>query len=184
MGIKELRAQTGLSQSKFANLFDIPVATLKDWEQGRRKPPIYGVNMIKTILEYRGMIIGEDYIVACENRRKCKGRIRRMKKILWLSRHQMTEEQINELMKIYGDIIVLQDSKQINNVEELLQDIESMDVLAVVLPIEMVGELLKITDKPIIYAENKRVFDENGKVAFSFGGWRQYVRVDIETKAL
>lgn len=30
MGIKELRAQTGLSQSKFANLFDIPVATLQD----------------------------------------------------------------------------------------------------------------------------------------------------------
>lgn len=107
-----------------------------------------------------------------------------MKKILWLSRHQMTEEQINELIKIYGDVIIFNDSRQINNVEELLQDIESMDVLAVVLPIEMVGELLKITDKPIIYAENKRVFDENGKVAFSFGGWRQYVRVDIETKAL
>lgn len=107
-----------------------------------------------------------------------------MKKILWLSRHQMTEEQINELIKIYGDVIIIQDNKQINNVEELLQDIESMDVLAVVLPIEMVGELLKITDKPVIYAENKRVFDEDGKVAFSFGGWRQYVKVQIETKAL
>lgn len=33
MSIKELHLQTGLSQSKFANMFDVPVATLKDWEQ-------------------------------------------------------------------------------------------------------------------------------------------------------
>ncbi len=56
MSIREMRFQTGLSQRKFANMFDIPVATLKDWEQGRRTPPIYVVNMIKTILEFRRMI--------------------------------------------------------------------------------------------------------------------------------
>ena len=32
MEVKELRIQTGLSQSKFAKMFDVPVATLKDWE--------------------------------------------------------------------------------------------------------------------------------------------------------
>lgn len=32
MEVRELRLQTGLSQSKFAKMFDIPVATLKDWE--------------------------------------------------------------------------------------------------------------------------------------------------------
>ena len=41
MGIKELRGINGLSQSKFAKLFDIPLSTLKDWEQGRRTPPQY-----------------------------------------------------------------------------------------------------------------------------------------------
>ena len=51
MSIKELRSQTGLSQSKFAAMFDIPVSTLKDWEQERRTPPAYVVNMIKKILE-------------------------------------------------------------------------------------------------------------------------------------
>lgn len=70
MSIKELRSLTGLSQSKFAVMFDIPVPTLKDWELGRRKPPAYVVNMMKTILELRGVITEESYITACENRRK------------------------------------------------------------------------------------------------------------------
>lgn len=70
MRIRELRLQTGLSQSKFAKMFDIPVATLKDWEQERRNPPIYVINMIRTILEYKGMLINENYIIACDKRRK------------------------------------------------------------------------------------------------------------------
>lgn len=69
MGIKELRIYTGLSQSKFAQMFDIPVATLKDWEQGRRNPPGYVVNMMKTILEYRGLFKDSAYLEACEQRR-------------------------------------------------------------------------------------------------------------------
>lgn len=70
MGIKELRVFTGLSQSKFAKMFDIPVSTLKDWEQERRTPPGYVVNMIKTILEYRGLFNDTAYLEACEQRRK------------------------------------------------------------------------------------------------------------------
>lgn len=70
MSIKELRLQTGLSQSKFARMFDVPVATLKDWEQERRNPPSYVVTMMKTILEYKGMLVEETYIEACEMRRK------------------------------------------------------------------------------------------------------------------
>lgn len=56
-----MRAQTGLSQTKFAALFGIPVATLKDWEQGRRKPPEYVVTMIQTILEFKKMNYTLDY---------------------------------------------------------------------------------------------------------------------------
>ena len=75
LDIKELRFQTGLSQSKFAAMFDIPTSTLRDWEQGRRTPPVYVVNMIKTILELQGLIVSDDYIVACEKRRKSVERV-------------------------------------------------------------------------------------------------------------
>ena len=70
MEVKELRLQTGLSQSKFAKMFDVPVATLKDWEQERRNPPVYVINMMKTILQYKGMLISPDYVEACDARRK------------------------------------------------------------------------------------------------------------------
>lgn len=70
MEVKELRMQTGLSQSKFAKMFDVPVATLKDWEQERRNPPAYVINMMRTILEYRGMLIHPSFVEACDARRK------------------------------------------------------------------------------------------------------------------
>lgn len=35
---RQARAGTGLSQSAFAERYGIPVASLRDWEQGRRKP--------------------------------------------------------------------------------------------------------------------------------------------------
>jgi len=36
---RQARAQTGLSQAKFAQIIATPVATLRDWEQGRFAPP-------------------------------------------------------------------------------------------------------------------------------------------------
>lgn len=36
--VKRIREQYGLSQDKFAALMGISVATLRNWEQGRRKP--------------------------------------------------------------------------------------------------------------------------------------------------
>lgn len=36
--VRKIREQYGLSQDKFATLMGIRVATLRNWEQGRRKP--------------------------------------------------------------------------------------------------------------------------------------------------
>ncbi len=36
--VKTVRAATKLSQTKFANMIDVPVGTLRNWEQGRRDP--------------------------------------------------------------------------------------------------------------------------------------------------
>ena len=51
MKIKELRAQTGLSQSKFAAMFDISVRTLQAWEQDQSAPPQYVITMIQRLLK-------------------------------------------------------------------------------------------------------------------------------------
>lgn len=36
--IKEYRQAAGLTQQQFAELFDIPIDTVKAWDCGRRKP--------------------------------------------------------------------------------------------------------------------------------------------------
>lgn len=36
--VREIRKATGLSQARFAEMIDVQVATLRNWEQGRREP--------------------------------------------------------------------------------------------------------------------------------------------------
>lgn len=38
INIKQLRTRIGMTQADFANRFGFPIATLRDWEQYRRKP--------------------------------------------------------------------------------------------------------------------------------------------------
>ncbi len=36
--VRSIRKSTGLSQARFAEMIDVQVATLRNWEQGRREP--------------------------------------------------------------------------------------------------------------------------------------------------
>lgn len=47
MKIREIRALTGLSQAKFCKKYHIPLNTLTRWEQGKREPPDYVVELLK-----------------------------------------------------------------------------------------------------------------------------------------
>jgi putative transcriptional regulator len=38
LSVKEIRKSTGLSQVRFAEMIDVQIATLRNWEQGRRVP--------------------------------------------------------------------------------------------------------------------------------------------------
>lgn len=60
MDIKDIRQTTGLSQSKFAEHFGIPVRTLQQWEQGKSSPPDYVANMMAYILELEYKLNGHN----------------------------------------------------------------------------------------------------------------------------
>lgn len=45
------REKTGLSQPKFAELIDTPVATVRDWEQGRFTPPGAALTLFRLIVK-------------------------------------------------------------------------------------------------------------------------------------
>lgn len=51
--IKDLRKEMGLSQSKFAEYFDIPLKSVQNWEIERSHPPAYVPRLIRRILDYR-----------------------------------------------------------------------------------------------------------------------------------
>ena len=47
--LRQARARTGLSQAEFATRIATPVATLRDWEQGRFTPPAGVLCLLKLI---------------------------------------------------------------------------------------------------------------------------------------
>lgn len=47
MTIREIRALTGLSQVKFCEKYHIPLNTFARWEQGKREPPGYLVELLE-----------------------------------------------------------------------------------------------------------------------------------------
>ncbi len=51
MMIKEARKKAGLTQLEFSKVFEIPVDTVKNWDAGRRNPPVWAEKLIIEKLE-------------------------------------------------------------------------------------------------------------------------------------
>jgi putative transcriptional regulator len=56
--VRSARVKTGLSQQAFADIIKTPVATLRDWEQGRFSPP-GGVLCLLTIILNHPELVSE-----------------------------------------------------------------------------------------------------------------------------
>ena len=52
VSIKDLRNATGLSQTKFADAYHIPVKNIQNWEQGARKPPSYVIYLLFRCIQF------------------------------------------------------------------------------------------------------------------------------------
>lgn len=105
-----------------------------------------------------------------------------MKKVLWFSRHEMAPEQVAALGE---DIEIIQINKNITSAFELKEEIEAADIIAIVAPINLQQQFLKIAgNKPVIMAVNDRVFvpDPDGgesKVAFQFVKWERLIKIEV-----
>ena len=47
--VKEIRESTGMSQKAFAELYGIPLSTLRNWEQGIRKPDGAATTLLRLV---------------------------------------------------------------------------------------------------------------------------------------
>ncbi len=54
--LRSIRTTAGYSQKELANFFDIPVGTLRNWEQGIASPPDYVFNLICNNIRRNKMI--------------------------------------------------------------------------------------------------------------------------------
>ena len=104
-----------------------------------------------------------------------------MKKVLWFSRHTMTDEQLKAL----GDVEINQINRSINSAYELEDEIKAADIVAIVAPINLQQQFLKLAaGKPVIMAVNDRVLvpqpDGEDKVEFHFVKWEQLDEIIIK----
>ena len=58
MSIKGLRQAAGMTQKAFGEYLSIPKRTIEDWENERRVPPAYVVELIEYKLRHEGKIQG------------------------------------------------------------------------------------------------------------------------------
>lgn len=115
-----------------------------------------------------------------------------MKKVLWLSRHKMTEDQLNGLHNVAGteDLVIDHCNTTVTCAQQVAELGKDCDILAVVLPIQMISDLYGLVgkEKLICSAKTKRVFTTNKgedpsktKATFVFAGWDVYDYICVES---
>ncbi len=119
-----------------------------------------------------------------------------MKKVLWISRHCMTKEQIEDLNRIAGENVEIIPWKEtVHSVLELKPSIEEIDMIAAVLPLDLLAKLLEICDgKMVLQSVADRI--PSGKLCTLVGGmveqefefrhkyWQQIIKISVEVKRL
>jgi len=119
-------------------------------------------------------------------------------KLFWLSRHDMTVAQLDDLKRIYGaDLEVVCHKDTVASAKDVVALAGDADVLAVVLPPAMLADLTNphVNTKPVIRAVANRVPTgntvinpatgrEEAEFRFEHDHWEQVLRIVVETKRL
>lgn len=119
------------------------------------------------------------------------------KRILWFSRHNMTDAQIDDLKRIFGEIEIHHVSTNASSFRDVLEAGKDDDVLAVVLPPALLADLTnpRNNTKPVIRAIANRVATgkqvvnpATGKLEDEFkfvhAGWERVLKIEAVTERL
>lgn len=115
------------------------------------------------------------------------------KKILWLSRHDMSAKQYEELETAFGEITVIQHRNEVKNADEILSIGEGCDVYAVILPPRILQELFqkskfqKSNVRIIRPVMNRGIIETTRcgpQVTLTHDYWERIVEMNIVTEKL
>lgn len=111
-------------------------------------------------------------------------------RILWFSRHDLTDEQRADLYRIYGEggnnlIQIEQHSATIQRPLEI-PNLMDYDVWAIVAPIGLQQQFKQLAgDRPVIICEFERILlPDGGKVEFKFAGWFEIEKIEVIKRRL
>lgn len=121
-----------------------------------------------------------------------------VKSVLWFSRHNMTDDQINDLKRIFGsDITIHHVPANASSFRDVLEAGKDDDVLAVVLPPALLADITnpRNNTKPVIRAIANRVATgkqvvnpATGKLEDEFkfvhAGWERVLKIEVVTERL
>jgi len=109
----------------------------------------------------------------------------------------MTEEQLADLKRIYGEIEVKSFDKSVSGWKDVCEAGKDCDVLAVVLPPAILADLTNPRNnlKPVIRARANRVptgntvinpatGKEEAEYKFEHAGWERVVKIEVIVEAL
>ena len=102
------------------------------------------------------------------------------KTVLWVSRHQMTPDQAAAL-GIDENTKIVQIDKTLKNMYEIQDEIKNADVVAVVAPVGLQQQALKIAEgRPVVTAVSDRIPQPDGSYKFQFNHWDKINSITID----
>lgn len=119
-----------------------------------------------------------------------------MKRVLWISRHPMTQAQLTDLERaMSGPVRLVAWTDTVENVEDLLPALEEVDAAAAVLPTELLARLLELAgEKPVLLAQAGRIFTgrwltrpdgrRERETAYVHQGWKRLLELRVRTEIL
>ena len=119
-----------------------------------------------------------------------------MKRVLWISRHEMTPEQRADLERALGDSVALSVwADTVEDLSALRPALDAADAVAAVLPVNLLAELLDLAGEKMVLRSVSRRVDEgrfrtlpDGRTEREFSYvhlyWEQVLRLRLETRRL
>lgn len=117
-----------------------------------------------------------------------------MKRVLWISRHQMTEFQQKDLARLLEDEVELVTWKDtVTDLAELMPELHRADAVAAVLPVRLLAELVAAAGETPVFQSwaartpTGRILEladgrREAEMQFRHLGWEQILRLELETK--
>lgn len=117
-----------------------------------------------------------------------------MAKVIWFSRHPMTELQSEDLKEVLatrlgigtdGQVEVVQIDRTIQTVREIESDLTDAAAIAIVAPLPLQIEFLRVAgERPVLICRNHRIQVGDGQVQFVHAGWTHLKKVEVVTEEL